>query len=314
MNWIATPLGYVLKFIYDFVQNYGIAIILFTLFVKLLILPLSLKSQKSMAKTQKLAPLVQELQKKYANDQQKLNQEMMALYKANGASPTAGCLPLLIQFPIIIGLYRAIQAPIKYICRGDINANGVLDSIKKIVENNPGAFNKSIVDGINSASPEIAISSVADNPLFKELNIANWKIDFNFLGLDLSRNPSEALNALFKTEKIEWSLLLLLLIPVLAGLTSWLLTKLNPQQQQMQANQENSDQPNMGKTMNMMMPLMSVFFTFMFSAGIGVYWIISNVFQMIQQYFTVNYFKAKEEGTSVINTIKPNRKDSKKHR
>ncbi len=314
MNWIATPLGYILKFIYDFVQNYGIAIILFTLFAKLLILPLNLKSQKSMAKTQKLAPLVQELQKKYANDQQKLNQEMMALYKANGASPTAGCLPLLIQFPIIIGLYRAIQAPIKYICRGDINANGALDSIRKIVENNSGAFNKSIVDGINSASPEIAISSVADNPLFKELNIASWKIDFNFLGLDLSRNPSEALNALFGSEKIEWSLLLLLLIPILAGVTSWLITKLNPQQQQMQASQENSDQPNMGKTMNMIMPLMSVFFTFMFSAGIGVYWIISNVFQIIQQYFTVNYFKAKEEGTSVINTIKPNRKDSKKHR
>lgn len=314
MNWIATPLGYVLKFIYDFVQNYGIAIILFTLFVKLIIMPLTLKSQRSMAKTQKLAPLVQELQKKYANDQQKLNQEMMELYKANGASPTAGCLPLLIQFPIIIGLYRAIQAPIKYICRGDINANGILESIRKIVEENPGAFNKSIVDGINSASPEIAISSVADNPLFKSLNIADWKIDFSFLGLDLSRNPSEALNALFGHDKIEWSLLLLLLIPVLAGLTSWLLTKLNPQQQQMQATQENSDQPNMGKTMNMIMPLMSVFFTFMFSAGIGVYWIISNVFQMIQQYFTVNYFKAKEEETGVINTIKPNRKDSKKHR
>ena len=146
------------------------------------------------------------------------------------------------------------------------------------------------------------------------MNIADWKIDFSFLGLDLSRNPSEALNALFGHDKIEWSLLLLLLIPVLAGLTSWLLTKLNPQQQQMQATQENSDQPNMGKTMNMIMPLMSVFFTFMFSAGIGVYWIISNVFQMIQQYFTVNYFKAKEEETGVINTIKPNRKDSKKHR
>lgn len=316
INWIAVPLGYILRFIYDFVQNYGVAIILFTMIVKLIILPLNIKSQKSMAKTQKLAPLVQELQKKYANDQQKLNQEMMELYKANGASPTAGCLPLLIQFPIIIGLYRVIQAPIKYICRGDINASGMLEKIQKIVGDNPGAFNKSIADGINSATPEIAISSVADNPLFSELNIADWKIDFNFLGLDLSRNPSEALNAMFSGETIEWSVLLLLLIPVFAGLSSWLLQKLNPQQKQMEAAKANNDdqQPNMAKTMNMMMPLMSVFFTFMFAAGIGVYWIISNVFQIIQQYFTVKYFKSKEEGTSVINTIKPNRKDSKKHR
>lgn len=298
IDWIATLLGYILSFIYNLVQNYGVAIILFTIIVKLLILPLNLKSQKSMAKTQKLTPLIQELQKKYANDQQKLNQEMMELYKANGASPTAGCLPLLIQFPIIIGLYRAIQAPIKFICHGDVNILGEA-TVKQY-----------------GASPEIAISSIAD-----KLGHPEWQINYNFLGLDLSKNPSEAFGVLFSNNTITaetWSILLLLLIPVLAGLTSWLLTKLNPQQRQMEAaranNPQQDQQPNMSKTMNMMMPLMSVFFTFTLAAGIGVYWIISNVFQMVLQYATFKYFKSKEDETSVINTIKPNRKDSKKHR
>ena len=318
IDFIAKYLGYILHFIYSYVQNYGVAIILFTIFVKLIILPLNLKSQKSMAKSQKLAPLISELQRKYANDKQKLNQEMMELYKANDASPTAGCLPLLIQFPIILGLYRAIQAPLKFICHDNIYRDGTFDKIKEIVAANAGnsAFNDSIVKGLNSSFPEISVSRIAQNDLFSSLNISNWSINFDFLGLDLSRNPSEALNALFTGGNIEWSVLLLILIPIIAGLTSWLITKLNPQQQQMQQATEanGADQPNMGKTMNMMMPLMSVFFTFMFAAGIGVYWIISNVFQIVQQYFTVKYFKSKEDETSVVNTIKSNRKDSKKHR
>lgn len=318
IDFIAKYLGYILHFIYSYVQNYGVAIILFTIFVKLIILPLNLKSQKSMAKSQKLAPLISELQRKYANDKQKLNQEMMELYKANDASPTAGCLPLLIQFPIILGLYRAIQAPIKFICHDNIYRDGIFDKIKEIVAANAGnsAFNDSIVKGLNSSFPEISVSRIAQNDLFSSLNISNWSINFDFLGLDLSRNPSEALNALFTGGNIEWSVLLLILIPIIAGLTSWLITKLNPQQQQMQQATETNgaDQLNMGKTMNMMMPLMSVFFTFMFAAGIGVYWIISNVFQIVQQYFTVKYFKSKEDETSVVNTIKSNRKDSKKHR
>ncbi len=329
INWIATLLGFILHFIYSIVQNYGVAIILFTLVAKLLIFPLNLKSQKSMAKTQKLAPLVAELQRKYANDKQKLNQEMMELYKANDASPTAGCLPLLIQFPIIIGLYRAIQAPIKYIInmpsfsKASPVTNEIFGKIQDIVKANSGQFNESIVNSITSVKlenakitiPEISISSIADNPLFSSLNIADWKIDYNFLGMDLSRNPSEALGAFFGNN-VEWSVALLLLIPILAGLSSWLITKLNPQQQQMQQTTDanGNEQPNMGKTMTMIMPLMSVFFTFSFAAGIGVYWIISNVFQIIQQYFTVKYFKSKEDETSVVNTIKPNRKSSKKHR
>ena len=109
---ITRPLGYIISLIYNFVQNYGLAIILFTIIVKLILLPLQIKSQKAMKKQQKIQPIIAELQKKYANDQQRLQQEMMKVYKENNVSMTGGCLPLLIQMPILIGLYRVIQSPL----------------------------------------------------------------------------------------------------------------------------------------------------------------------------------------------------------
>lgn len=89
---IVQPMGFIIELIYNFIPNYGVALIIFTIIIKLLILPLNLKSQKSMVKQQKLMPQLQELQKKYANDKEKLNKEMMELYQANGANPASGCL------------------------------------------------------------------------------------------------------------------------------------------------------------------------------------------------------------------------------
>ena len=109
---IYRPLGWIIKLIFDLVSNYGWAIIIFTIIVKLILLPLNIKSQKAMKKQQKIQPIIVELQKKYANDQQKLQQEMMKIYKENNISMFGGCLPLLIQFPILIGLYRVILSPI----------------------------------------------------------------------------------------------------------------------------------------------------------------------------------------------------------
>ena len=113
-HYIVMALGWIIKTIYDLVQNYGVAIILFTIVVKLILLPLNIKSQKAMKKQQKIQPIIAELQKKYANDQQKLQQEMMKVYKENNVSMMGGCLPMFIQMPILIALYQAIQKPLTY--------------------------------------------------------------------------------------------------------------------------------------------------------------------------------------------------------
>ena len=301
---IVQPMGFIIEFIYNFIPNYGVALILFTILIKLIILPLNLKSQRSMVKQQKLMPQLQELQKKYANDKEKLNKEMMELYRANGANPASGCLPMLLQFPIIIGLFQVIQKPLSYMLHVNFNA--------------PENINTSTMEGLAN-NFQIAMSNFAANPAVQ--GFTDWIIDFNFLGLDLSRYPSEVwgpLNSLLTGQVSPqlWATLPLLLIPVLSGLTSWLLGKMTTSStpQPNAAVEGANTAASMSKSMMLMMPIMSILFTFSLPAGVGLYWIVSNVTQMIQQYFTVAYFKKKEENAVVIDTVKKNRKDRKKHR
>ena len=120
-EWLITrPMGFIIHGIYDLVSNYGVAIILFTCIIKLILLPLNVHSQKAMRKQQKIQPIIAELQKKYANDQEKLQREMMKIYKENNVSMMGGCLPMLIQMPILFGLYKVIRMPIKYLLGVDI--------------------------------------------------------------------------------------------------------------------------------------------------------------------------------------------------
>lgn len=116
-NIIAVPLGYVLWFIYRFVTNYFVAIFIFTLLVRLLMFPLSLKSQKSQAERARLAPRLERLQKKYQKDPQKLQQKQMELYEKEGVKMTAGCLPMAIQFILLFGIISVIYSPLTHLSR-----------------------------------------------------------------------------------------------------------------------------------------------------------------------------------------------------
>lgn len=123
MHILYQAFGFVLFQIYNFVQNYGVAVILFTILVKFCILPLNIKQTKSMREMQALQPELQKLQKKYKNNPEKLNQETMKLYKLYNVSPMAGCLPLLIQLPIIYALFGALRDPGKWVfTNGDVSA------------------------------------------------------------------------------------------------------------------------------------------------------------------------------------------------
>lgn len=132
MNAIAGLLGNLLRFIYDLVNNYGVAIIIFTVIVRLILLPLNIKQQKSMMKTQAVMPLISKIQEKYKNDKDKQNQETMKIYQKFGISPLAGCLPLLIQLPILFALIKVIYDPGFYMF--DVNT---ADAVKIMGESNP---------------------------------------------------------------------------------------------------------------------------------------------------------------------------------
>lgn len=309
---IYRPLGFIIEQIYSLVQNYGWAIIIFTIIVKLILLPLNIKSQKAMKKQQKIQPILMELQKKYANDKEKLQTETMKVYKENNISMMGGCLPLLIQFPILIGLYRVIQSPIKYLLGVDFNLTETMDKVSTLFEAMKTQF-PDAVSNLLKLSPEQIAKSYQMQLSNWSAKVGNgeWAIDFGFFGLDLSRNPGEAISAVMKGNFADLATVLLILIPILAMLTTWL----SMWQSQKMAPQQSGDASaaQMSKGMNAVMPLMSGFFAISLPAGLGIYWIAANLFQMAQQYFLNLYFNKKEDDF-VVRVPEKNRKKGKKRK
>jgi YidC/Oxa1 family membrane protein insertase len=291
-------LGWIIKTIYDFVQNYGVAIILFTVVMKLLLLPLNIKSQKAMKKQQKIQPVLAELQKKYANDQQKLQQETMKLYKENNVSMAGGCLPMLIQMPILVALYQAIQRPLTYMF--NVPYKNVPDDIlqkvtalkEAVIESGRNIGNLANLDaGQLLQSSQISISSWAGEVGEK---VHEWYINFNFLGLDLSRSPQDALSHLGDIAG-NLSVVLLLIIPVVAVISSVAQSKISMKLSGQDKKSGNDQAQAMNGMMTWMMPIMTGFFTFTLPAGIGLYWIVSGFLQVLQQLALNYYFEKKGE-------------------
>ena len=298
-HYIVMALGWIIKTIYDLVQNYGVAIILFTIVVKLLLLPLNIKSQKAMKKQQKIQPIMAELQKKYANDQQKLQQEMMKVYKENNVSMAGGCLPMLIQMPILVALYQAIQKPLTYMFNVPYK-NIPSDVVNKVVELAEKAGEKvtgnaeQFVSQLMSVD-QIKISSWAGQ---EEGKLHEWYINFNFLGLDLSKKPQNAI-AYLSDPMENLSVVLLLLIPILAIVSSFLQSKITMKQSGQDKNSGTDQAQSMNAMMKWMMPIMSGYFALILPAGIGLYWIVSGVVQIIQQ-LALNYYIEKKGEDFVV--------------
>lgn len=297
MGFISRPFGALLLWFINLVGNYGFALILFTILVRLILLPLSIKQQKSMQQTQRIQPEMNRIREKYKNDKEKLNEETMKLYKEHNVNPAGGCLPLLVQFPIIIGLYQAIIRPLTYMF--NLTADQIEVLTQKVNEV-LSAQGKNIIEGVGQF--EIRIAQNLSPEILESVGLTNINIiDFNFLGINLGDTPNMSL------------INLLWIIPIFAALTTFLTTKVTTA---LSGNQqaEGSAASTM-KTMNMLFPVMTAWFAFTMPAGVGFYWILGNVIQIIQQIALNYYFKSKEaENPLVIESKekKPNKGGGKK--
>ena len=260
---INIPLGYLFKGIYFLVNNYGFTIILFTLAIKLLLLPLNIKQQKSMKKMQGLQPRLTKIQEKYAHDKEKQGQETMKLYQEAGVNPMGGCLPMLIQLPILFALYNIIRKPMSYIMM--LGQEQIL-KINEIVTGKAGDF---------STLNQIELATKLEGSIDKLSGLVDKTslIDFNFFVFDLSVTPTFQ----YITEHIEY-----ILIPLLAGGTTYLVSVLSSK---MTGNAANSEAASSMKTMNAIFPFMTAWFAITLPAGLGLYWTISNLFQIGQMWF-----------------------------
>jgi len=278
MSIIYTPLGWLLEFSYRLVNNYGLALIIFTVIVKAALVPLSVKQQKGMASQARLQPRIQALKKKYEKDRQKFTEEQQKLYSEEKINPMSGCLPMLIQMPILFGLFHVIYRPLTYII--GVNKD-VIDAAIKFAE---AAKENGVEAFANLARGREELFMLGNMDAFPE-NIFSADItkevsglDFNFLGLNLLETPN------FK--ELNW----LWVIPLLSGgsaLVSSLITmRINKQGGNPQAA---AGGPNMNG-MLFMMPVMSLFFTFSFPAGIGFYWTCSNLLAIVQQVLIQKFY------------------------
>lgn len=282
-EFFANIFGYLLQFLYTLVNNYGLAIILFTLIIKLLLLPLSIKQQKTMKKSSELQEKVKVMQFKYKNDPEKLNQEMMNLYKAENVSPFSGCLTSIVQMLLLLSIFYLVRSPLTF--------------MEKIPQENINTYIQQLKDEgkvISNVYPEIDL--IRETELLKEKNpedqfIEKTNIKMNFLGLDLSKIPQQNM-----TDYTVY------IIPVLYILSSFISIRITTAKQQKdkedkksknidgntgkEIEEENNEMDAVMQTNKMMswfVPIMSISIAFIAPLGLALYWLISNILMIAER-------------------------------
>lgn len=263
---IASVLGYIIRFFYDLVgQNYFITILLFTLFTKVVLFPLAWIQIKSMEKMNKMSVKQKEIQDKYKNDKEKQTQELMNLYKENKVNPLSGCLPLIIQIPIILAMFYIVKQPLTYIVQTP------QEEIKTYTQQ---LLNKEEVNEKEMQANELLIA--------KEHNLINMQV---IPGINLGDVPSNV----FSKDENKKASPISLAIPILTFIVSFLLNKYSQKN-----TQQTPEQAEMQKTTNLMMPLMSAFFSYAMPLALGVYWLFGSMLQFVQQ-FIINKIVKKDK-------------------
>ena len=301
MGAIANLFGYLLNFLYNLFNNYGIAIIVFTILLRIILIPITVSQQKSMKKNAKVQEKMKEIQKKYKNNPEKLNQETIELYKREKVSPFSGCLSSIIQIILIVSVFWLVSKPLTYMKKVDSNkVNEYIEQIKT-------------EEGKTSAYPEIQVIQT------KSAEDSEVAINMDFLGLDLSKVPNQNLKDIT-----------VYIIPVLYVITSFVSIKMTNNMQdkakekkkadkekKAAENKENDEEKaliseeeakseeameamqDMTKSMNYMIPIMSITIAFIAPLGLALYWLVSNIAMIIERI--------------IINKISENKKEEEEN-
>ncbi len=276
---ITVPFNWLLMTLYNLVGNYGVAIILFALVVKIILLPFQMKSKRSMMRQASLTPQLKALEKKYGDNKQKYQEEMQKLYKEEGIKPLGGCLWSLIPFPILIALYSVIRQPLTHAMH--MSAETITAVTEKLVS--MGVYT---VPERTDAYSQVTLANLIHEH-FDTIKAAFpteklVDINYKFLGMNLGQRPQFKFWTFdYSDPKIWLPLVGLLLIPILSAVLSWLQTKVSSAQQQNTGGTE--QQAAQMKSMTLMMPLVSLYIGFVMPAALGVYWIAQYVFGILQE-------------------------------
>lgn len=292
--YICVPFAWLVRLFYDLTNSYGVALILFTLVIKLIMLPFQMKSKKSMMRMSRVSGQMQELQKRYAKNQAKLQEEMQKLYEEEGVNPMSGCLWSFLPLPILMALYSIIRQPITHFMMLSKDVlqtvvQSVADAgvdLTNIVMMDKATGTPALKDGLYQLASYGQINLVK---AVQEMGLSTpegwFDMNYNFLGLDLTATPWEYV----KNFTFTWAVIGVILIPILAGLSQFVFSKLTMKTQP----QADAGGGASMKSMMYMMPLMSVYIAFIMPAALGVYWIAQSVFSLIQEAILNKTFSAK---------------------
>ena len=287
LDFFANLFGYILNFIYNLTSNYGIAIIIFTILLKIIMLPMTIKQQKSMKKTSEMQVKAKEIQEKYSNDPQKMNQEMMELYKNNNAF--GGCFTSILQIIVILSIFFLVSKPLTFMKK--VDANIINDYTKQITEEAAESGNK-------RSYTEIAIIKKYANDDDKVY------INMNFLGLDLSDIPTENIT--------DWKVYIIPLLYIITSITSMKMNtkasvkdaekvkEKNKEENKEDGQSQEEMMAEMNKNMGYIMPFMTVSIALIAPLGLALYWFISNILSIIERIVLNKILKDEDNKNEVI--------------
>ena len=294
MGAIANIFGYLLNFLYNIFSNYGIAIIVFSIILRIILIPITISQQKTLKKSAKMQEKMKEIQFKYKNDPEKLNRETIELYKREKMNPFSGCLSSILQLIIIISVFFLVSRPLTYMKKIDSSViDGYIEEIKQ-------------EDGSVEGYPEIQVINRKAN-VDERVNL-----NMDFFGLDLSMVPQQNLS----DYKVY-------IIPLLYVITSFISIKITNASQQKKRNTKLLEEKNeikedknrekdaqedalesmqsMNNAMTYMVPIMSISIAFIAPLGLALYWLVSNILLIIERLIINKIFKEKDDKEEINN-------------
>ena len=293
-EFFANIFGYLLGFLYNIINNYGLAIIVFSVIIKIILLPLSIKQQRTLKKSSELQEKMKTIQFKYKNNPEKLNQEMMNLYKSENMSPFSGCITAIVQFILLISIFFLVKSPLTYMEK--IPTDSLNTYVNQLKEEGRT---------ISEVYPEIDLIREADwlkekNP--EDENVDRLKLEMNFLGLDLSKIPQQNIKDFT-----------VYIIPLLYILSSFVSIRMTTSMQEKMKNKGNEKEVIDGTTgkelvpeeekdeidtvmqtnkmMSWMMPIMSISIAFVAPLGLALYWLVNNILMILERLILNKFIK-----------------------
>lgn len=302
MGFISELFGYVLNALYNLFTNYGIAIIIFSVLLRIILIPITIKQQKTMKKSNKMQEEMKQIQFKYKNNPEKLNQETMDLYKREKFNPFSGCLSAILQLLIILSVFWLVSQPLTYMKK--VQNSEIYNEYKTKIEessNTKSSYKEiAIINAVESDYKQIEEQLKDENIENREelevrkAKLEELRLNMDFLGIDLSKVPTQSLQD-FRVY----------IIPVLYVITSFISIRMTTKMQTSkkkegeQQSEELQSMEQMNKSMSYMMPIMSISIAIIAPLGLALYWFVSNILMIVERLIINKIMSSKEEKENV---------------